>query len=178
LLGGDELGRTQRGNNNGYCQDNAVSWYDWENVDTELLEFCRKLIAMRRAHPVLRRRRWFHGRSIRGVPDVAWIKPDGTEMTDEDWEAGFARSLGMFLNGEAIPSPDERGQRVVDDSFLVLFSAHHEPLQWHLPEQWGGTWHLLMCTADRFHDEPQPPTLKGPWNVPERSVSVFIRKHG
>ena len=111
LLGGDEIGRTQRGNNNAYCQDNEISWYDWERVDEDLLEFTRRLIALRREHPVFRRRRWFQGRPIRGTVDIGWFRPDGTEMDDDDWDAGFAQSIGVFLNGDAITDRDERGQR-------------------------------------------------------------------
>ncbi len=123
LLGGDELGRTQEGNNNAYCQDNETSWFDWERVDEELLSFVRDLIALRREHPVFRRRRWFHGRAIRGTPDVGWAKPDGGEMADEDWDQGFACSLAIYLNGDAIPDHDDRGQPVADASFLLLLRA-------------------------------------------------------
>jgi glycogen operon protein len=142
MLGGDEIGRTQQGNNNAYCQDNEISWYDWERVDEDLLDFTKQLIALRRDHPVFRRRRWFSGRPIRGTADVGWFKHDGTEMNDSDWAAGSARSVGLFLNGEAIHTPDERGQRVVDDSFLLLFNAHNESLAWVLPLPLHGRWQV------------------------------------
>ena len=148
LLGGDEAGRTQRGNNNAYCQDNEISWYDWDQVDEDLLEYTRRLIALRREHPVLRRRRWFQGRSIRGSVDLGWFKPDGTEMGDDDWDAAPAPSVGIFLNGDAITDRDRRGQRVTDDSFLLLFNAHAEPVDWTLPKQWGQWWELVTETAD------------------------------
>ncbi len=148
LLGGDEAGRTQRGNNNAYCQDNEISWYDWDQVDEDLLEYTRLLIALRREHPVLRRRRWFQGRSIRGSVDLGWFKPDGTEMGDDDWDAAPAPSVGIFLNGDAITDRDRRGQRVTDDSFLLLFNAHAEPVDWTLPKQWGQWWELVTETAD------------------------------
>ena len=148
LLGGDEAGRTQHGNNNASCQDNEISWYDWERVDADLLEFTRRLIALRREHPVLRRRRWFQGRSIRGSLDLGWFKPDGSEMGDDDWDAGAARSVGIFLNGDAITDRDRRGQRVTDDSFLLLFNAHADPVDWTLPKQWGQWWELIIETAD------------------------------
>ncbi len=106
LLGGDESGRTQGGNNNAYCQDNEISWHDWDNLDEDLLEFTRRLIALRREHPVLRRRRWFQGLPIRGSVDLGWCKPDGTEMGDDDWDAGSAPTVGLFLNGEAITDRD------------------------------------------------------------------------
>ena len=148
LLGGDECGRTQRGNNNAYCQDNEISWYDWEDVDDDLLAFTRRLIALRREHPVFRRRRWFQGRSIRGSVDLGWCRPDGAEMGDDDWDAGSARSVGLFLNGDAITDRDRRGQRVTDDSFLLLFNAHGDAIDWTLPKQWGQWWELVTETAE------------------------------
>jgi glycogen operon protein len=147
ILGGDEIGRTQRGNNNAYCQDNEVSWYDWAHLDSELFEFTRQMIELRKLHPVLRRRRWFHGMPIRGVPDIGWVKPDGGDMTDQDWDAGFTQAIGVFLNGEAIPTKDTRGRRVTDDSFLVLLNAHREPIKWRLPERWGRGWQLVTSTG-------------------------------
>jgi glycogen operon protein len=149
VVGGDEIGRTQAGNNNAYCQDNEISWFDWDVADTMLLDFTRELIALRRDHPVFRRRRWFQGRPIRGVPDIGWVKPDSREMDDQDWDAGFARSVGLFLNGEGIMTPDDRGLRVVDDSFLLLFNAHHEPLVWKLPTQWGKGWEPAINTEGK-----------------------------
>jgi glycogen operon protein len=151
LLGGDEIGRTQRGNNNAYCQDNEISWYDWSHVDDGLLQFTRRLIRLCHRHPVFSRRRWFQGRAIHGsdVSDIGWFTPAGTEMSEDDWKAGFAKSLGVFLNGQAIPTPDERGERVVDDSFYVMFNAHHEPLTFRLPaDDWGLRWTRVLDTND------------------------------
>ncbi len=149
ILGGDELGRTQNGNNNVYCQDNELSWYDWSSVDTDFLEFCSSLTAFRRDHPVFRRRRWFQGKPIRGVEDMAWFRPDGKEMEEDDWDSGFAKSIGVFLNGAALALPDVRGQRVVDDSFLVLFNAGDQALRWKLPaRQFGRVWIPEISTAD------------------------------
>jgi isoamylase len=151
LLGGDELGRTQGGNNNAYGQDNETSWYDWEHLDEALLAFTRRLIQFRKAHPVFRRRRWFQGRPIHGggVSDIAWFTPDGAEMTDEHWQAGFAKSLAVFLNGRALRTPDARGRRVVDRSFCVLFNAHHEPLRFRLPpRRWGPRWRAVLDTRE------------------------------
>jgi glycogen operon protein len=143
LLGGDEIGRTQQGNNNAYCQDNEISWYDWEGADEHLLQFTRRLIRMRHRHPVFCRRRWFQGRPIHGshVSDIGWFTPGATEMSEEDWGAGFAKSLGVFLNGNAIPTPNERGERLVDDSFYVMCNASHEALEFTLPDaKWGRKW--------------------------------------
>jgi isoamylase len=170
ILGGDEIGRTQHGNNNGYCQDNEISWYDWANSDPDLLNFTRRLIQFRHRHPVLRRRRWFQGRPIHGsgVSDIGWFTPGGTEMSDEDWQAGFAKSMGVFLNGEAIPPRDERGERVVDETFYVMFNAHQERLEFRLPEEkWGGRWTEILNTSestDRLAEE-QPGPERGAGEV-------------
>jgi len=151
LLGGDEIGRTQQGNNNAYCQDNEISWYDWEHVDKDLLQFTRRLIALRNRHPVFWRRRWFQGRPIHGakMSDIGWFTPAGAEMSEDDWGAGFAKSLGVFLNGRAIPSPNERGEPVVDDSFYLMFNSHHEPLEFTLPDaKWAERWTPILNTAE------------------------------
>ena len=147
LLGGDESGRTQAGNNNAYCQDNEISWQDWERIDEELLGFTRDLIALRRAHPVLRRRRYAQGRTVRGSVELGWCKPDGSEMSDDDWGAGLALSVGLFLNGQAIEDRDDRGQRVTDDSLLLLFNAHHKAVRWTLPTQWAEWWEPVLDTS-------------------------------
>jgi glycogen operon protein len=143
LRHGDELGHTQAGNNNAYCQDNELSWLDWDAADLDMFEFCARLVAFRHAHPVFRRRRFFEGGPIFGseVSDIGWFRPDGAEMSAEDWSVGFAKSLGVFLNGDALPDPDMRGQRVGDDSFLLLFNAHHEPVTFTVPGgRWGQLW--------------------------------------
>jgi isoamylase len=176
LLGGDECGRTQRGNNNAYCQDNEISWYDWDDVDTDLLDFTRRLIALRREHPVLRRRRWFQGHSIRGSVDLGWFKPDGAEMSDDDWDAGSASVVGIFLNGDAITDRDRRGQRVTDDSFLLLFNAHGEPIEWTLPKQWGQWWELIMETAGPDRDGEQILESSATLRAAGRSVVVLRRR--
>ncbi len=151
LVGGDELGRTQGGNNNAYCQDDEISWYDWASADKGLIDFTRRLISLRRNHPVFCRRRWFQGRPIHGtqVSDIGWFTPGGQEMSDEDWQAGFAKSLGVFLNGRGIPTTNERGEPVIDESFYLMFNAHQEPLTFKLPEEkWGRKWATLLNTAD------------------------------
>ncbi|HEX9272608.1 MAG TPA: glycogen debranching protein GlgX [Candidatus Binatia bacterium] len=137
LWAGDEIGRTQRGNNNAYCQDNEISWMDWklDRSKRDLLEFTQLLIQLFHQHPVLRRRVFFQGRRIRGseVKDLAWFKPDGKEMTDDDWNNGFARCLGLRLAGDAIEEVDARGNRILDDTLLILLNAHHEPVNFVLP---------------------------------------------
>ena len=151
LVAGDELGRTQGGNNNAYNQDNEISWVDWANTDEDLLEFTKRLIHMRRRHRVFRRRRWFQGRPIHGsdVTDIGWFRPDGSPMDDEDWRAGHVKSLGVFLNGEQMDSTDPRGDPVVDDSFYILFNAHHERVDFTTPaEEWGKGWIKVLDTFD------------------------------
>jgi isoamylase len=150
---GDELGRTQQGNNNVYCQDNELAWVDWKEAReySVLAEFTAEVAALRAAHPVFRRRRYFQGRAIRGsnIEDIAWLRPDGQPMTDEDWGAGYARSLAVFLNGQGIPERDMMGQRVVDDSFLLLFNAGHRPTTFTLPDDsYGGAWQTVVDTND------------------------------
>jgi glycogen operon protein len=179
LLGGDEFGRTQKGNNNAYCQDNEISWFNWENQDQDLLEFVRRLIRFRRVHPVFRRRRWFQGRPIHGsgVTDIAWFKPSGEEMSEQDWKDGFAKSLAVFLNGEGIPSPTQHGERVLDDSFLLLFNAHHEALRFTIPpEKWGARWLKELDTKDWEVAESSRPFRAGQRiRVEGRSLIVLRR---
>ena len=127
ISGGDELSRTQRGNNNAYCQDNEISWLDWTLTPEhqEFLDFTRRVIRIWKDHPVLRRRKFFQGRRIRGaeVQDIAWLDPTGAEMTDDMWNSPDVRVLGVRLNGDAIQEINERGERIVDDTFLVMFNA-------------------------------------------------------
>jgi isoamylase len=150
LLGADELGRTQRGNNNAYCQDNETSWYPWPSVDKDLLEFCRRLVAFREAHPVLRRRRWFHRRPIHGAAgaDIAWFTSDGQQIPEEHWDAVNARSLTVLLSGKNIPNPNLRGEPVADDTFCILFNAHIETVVFTLPARdWSKRWLQTLDTA-------------------------------
>ena len=178
LLGGDEIGRTQKGNNNGYCQDNEISWFDWHAVDQDLLEFTIKVIELRKQHPVFRRRRWYQGRPIHGarITDLAWFTPEGIEMAEEHWGEGFAKAVGVFLNGEAIDDPDPRGERIVDDSFYVLFNAHHEPLRFVLPkENWGKDWTPVLDTAGTQTEEQQPYKAGEEVGVEARSLKVLRR---
>jgi len=202
LLAGDELGRTQRANNNAYCQDNEMSWVDWPTADEPpaagasarragsaaqgssqaLLEFVRGLVQFRADHPVFRRRRFFQGQDIRGVPDqlgdIAWFTPAGQEMTDADWQAGSAGSLTVFLNGEAIGEPDRRGEPIRSDSFLLLFNAGERDLEFTLPPpRYGVLWSKVLDTAVPLisaHDVTvvEPGDVIG---VPSRSVQVLCR---
>ena len=149
LLHGDELGRSQRGNNNAYCQDNETSWVDWEHADREFLRFVERLSLLRREHPVLRRRRFFQGERVRGtnLDDIAWLKPDGTEMDDAAWRTGDARSLAVFLNGLGIGERDPLGMPLVDDSLLLLFNAQWEPVCFTLLAAPAATWRLEIDTS-------------------------------
>ena len=155
LLHGDELGRTQGGNNNVYAQDNEIAWVDWDLDEAQqgLLAFTSAAIALRKAHPVLRRRRFFAGDASHGgqsdLGDIEWLRPDGTLMDDSDWSTGFAKSVMVFLNGDAIPESDDMGRRVSDDHFLLMFNGSGDPLTFHVPEAaFGDHWLLQLETAD------------------------------
>jgi isoamylase len=160
LLGGDEIGRSQAGNNNAYCQDSEVSWYDWENVDVDLLAWTRAALRLRRDHAVFRRRRFFQGRPLRqsttgqGNPDIGWFRPDGRVMTDADWLVGYAKSLGVLLNGDALAEQDPRGHRVKDRSFFLALNGWEQAMDFRLPgPDWGGPWTVALDTSD---DRPVP----------------------
>jgi glycogen operon protein len=152
LLHGDEIGRTQQGNNNGYCQDNELTWIDWDltGANADLLAFTRRLLAFRRSQPVLRRRRWFQGRPIHGssVSDIVWFRPDGDTMSEDDWAQGYAKAIAVFLNGDEIGQPDPRGDAVRGDSLLLLFNADDAPLDFTLPDSlYGERWRVEIDTA-------------------------------
>jgi isoamylase len=151
LQAGDEMGRTQGGNNNAYCQDNPISWLDWDmnGARGQLFEFVEYLIRLRRDHPVFRRRDFFQGKPLHGGvgKDIAWLKPDGNEMSDEEWSKDFARCLGVLLSGEALQETDMRGRPVRDVNFLLLFNAHHETIPFRLPDAGGGGWFPQLDTA-------------------------------
>ena len=158
LVAGDEIERTQQGNNNAYCQDNPISWVDWtpDEERTRLLDFVRRLIDLRRRHPAFRRRHFFEGRSLHGndVKDIVWLKPDGTEMTEQEWNQDFARSLGVYLAGNQLGETDGRGRPVTDDDFIVLFNAHDGRVPFTLPAFEGSGWLVLLDTAR--DDGPSP----------------------
>jgi isoamylase len=190
LSHGDELGRTQRGNNNAYCQDNDITWVDWPaaRADGEIIDltaFVRRLSRLHADNPVFRRRRFFHGKPIRGgggVPgqlsDIAWLTPGGREMSDHDWEVGFANSVAVFLNGDAIDEPDRRGEPIRGDSFLLLFNADDEDLTFTLPPaRYGGQWVKVLDTARPELDQETADSVKADQSisVTTRSVQVLRR---
>jgi glycogen operon protein len=180
LLHGDELGRTQQGNNNGYCQDSPLTWIHWDEVDEGLQEFTRAVTRLRREHPTFRRRRFFHGRPVRRgegdpVQDVAWLTPSGDLMTEDDWDAGYARTIGMYLNGHGIRETDERGEYVVDDHFYLAFNAHHEPIEFTLPsEEYAvAAWTVVLDTAEMGEVEPRELKAGETVTVQDRSMVVL-----
>jgi isoamylase len=176
---GDEMGRTQQGNNNVYCQDNELAWMDWSLAQTnaDLVEFTRKVIALRTAHPVFRRRRFFRGLPIRTgeqLRDIAWLTPGGDEMTPDDWNSGFGKSLAVFLNGEGIEEPDARGRSIRDDSFLLLFNAHDEPIDFRLPQRFEThRWHGVLDTADARGNSSAEAAAGDTLTLPARSLLVL-----
>ena len=164
LLHGDELGRTQQGNNNGYAQDNELTWMHWDAVDQPLLEFTAALARLRREHPSFRRSRFFNGRPVRReegarIPDIVWLRPDGSEMQPEDWDSGFGRAIGVFLNGNGIRERDRRGEPISDKHFIILFNAGDEEVDFHLPAvEFSPKWDTVVDTAgQRADSEPLAP---------------------
>lgn len=178
LLGGDEMGRTQQGNNNAYCQDNEISWYNWENVDKELLDFCQKIINYLKDHPVFRRRGWFHNQSIHGseVDDIRWFTMQGEQMAEQDWGQGVTQSLGVFLNGATIPNPNPRGEPVIDDNFYLVFNAYHESVECILPgPAYGARWVKDLDTNVGWPEEQE--ILKAGDTIMIADRSLVILRH-
>jgi isoamylase len=171
MSAGDEIGRTQGGNNNAYCQDNEVSWVDWSRAAAErdLLAFTERLARLRREHPVFRRRRFF-------LPgDIQWLTPSGTEMTESDWQAGYAKSVAVLLDGTAISEPDPRGDPVTDNKFLLLFNAGAEPIDFTLPEpRLGGEWEIMIDTTYPEGLGPADTEPKSKVEVAGRAVVVLM----
>ena len=180
---GDEIGRTQHGNNNVYCQDSELSWMEWSLVDknSDLLSFTRKAAALRKNHPVFRRRRFFDGRPIRSadqVRDIAWLTPAGEVMTSEDWDSQFGKSITVFLNGEALPEPNARGERVVDDSFLLCFNAHDHEVDFVIPhDDYAKEWTAELDTTDPTGEVKLVVHDGDEVSLPGRALLVF-RKTG
>ena len=180
LCAGDELAKTQRGNNNAYCQDNELSWLDWDLGPRReaLLGFTMRMIRLRQAQPVLQRRRFFRGTTFRdsSLKDVAFFRPDGQEMTEDDWQQPYIRAVAYLLGGDTISTPDERGERIVGDTLLVLMNAHHEPVPYTLPEiDWGREWEILIDTAGKSDAKRDRLTARGVVEVGGRSLVVLSR---
>jgi glycogen operon protein len=182
ISGGDELGRTQCGNNNAYCQDNATSWTCWSLMpeQRDFLQFTRRLVHFRRSQPTLTRRKYFQGRSIRGadVKDIYWLDPSGREMTDAAWNAPFVRSLGVLMVGDAIGDVDERGRFVSGDTLLILFNAHFESVPFVLPA--GGDGHRWVRILDTIETHAPEARFAGGTKYPlqGRTVVLFtLEKH-
>ncbi|MDQ1643793.1 MAG: isoamylase [Actinomycetota bacterium] len=182
LLHGDELARSQGGNNNAYCQDNEISWVDWKDAreNFALMDFTELVSRLRKEHPVFRRRRFFQGDPARGseseLGDIAWFTPSGEHMAEEDWRNGYAKSLAVFLNGEAIAEPTDRGEPIVDDSFLLLFNAHHEDMAFTVPKEiYGERWEVVIDTAAPIVDDRPSARAGEPVSVEARSILVLRR---
>ena len=176
LLAGDESGNTQFGNNNAYCQDNEISWIDWNDQDNELAEFVAQLIQFRKCHPVFARKQWFKGRPVRtrGLADIGWFLPDGTEMAEEDWKTGYAKSLGVFLFGGGLNTVDQEGRPIVDDSFYILFNGHEGPLDFKLPvSKYGKTWKKVWDTADPADGNGNEYAPDGIYKAGDRSIVLL-----
>jgi isoamylase len=180
ILGGDEIGRSQEGNNNGYAQDNELSWHDWDHADQSFLRFTERLIALRLGHPVFRRRHFFQGRPIHGeeVDDIGWFTPDGDAMTETDWQTSFARAIGVFLNGDALLMRGPRNEETRDDSFYAVFNGSEVDLDFTLPDaSYGERWEKVL---DTFEDDPDRaftsdgPLLKAGEALPVSSRSVVL----
>ncbi|WP_106814130.1 glycogen debranching protein GlgX [Microbacterium timonense] len=181
LLHGDELGRTQRGNNNGYAQDNEITWVDWSAPDQPLIEFTAALARLRREHPTFRRRRFFDGRPVRReegapIPDIVWARPDGSQMQPEDWDAGFGRAVAVFLNGDGIRERDRRGEPISDRHFIVLFNAGDDEVDFLIPAvEFSPEWDVIVDTAGQ-HADDGPVAPGSTLSVPARSLTV-LRQH-
>ncbi len=184
LQAGDEIGRTQRGNNNAYCQDNNISWVDWDLDESreQLLDFTRLMTGLFHEHPVLRRRKFFQGRRIRGsqISDLTWFRPDGAEMSDDDWNVPRARSIALRLAGDAIEEVDQFGNHVTDDTLLIVMSAEPQPLQFTLPAHRSGVeWELTLDTRWPRGAPEAPVMLRGgaAYHMKARSLALFrLRK--
>jgi len=179
LVAGDEFGRTQHGNNNAYCQDNEISWLNWENADKKLMKFTRNLIHFRRNHPTFRRRKWFVGQPIKGigVEDINWFLPEGDEMTEENWSHDFAKSLAVYLNGKGIRTSGPKGEHIVDDDFYIIFNAYHDSLSYKLPdEKYGKTW-IKVVDSDTGHADEDGETYNASDTIQVASRSVVVLKN-
>ncbi|MET0446907.1 MAG: hypothetical protein ABW004_00820 [Aeromicrobium sp.] len=181
LLHGDELGRTQHGNNNTYAQDSEIAWLHWDQADQPLIEFTAAISRLRKEHPVFRRARFFSGRPQRSEegapkPDIVWFRPDGSEMQPEDWDSGFGKAVGVYLNGEGLRDRDARGERVVDVDFLLYFSAADEVIKSRLPAKtYGDAWDVVVDTSGRNTD--RGPLRGGNQLILEARSLVVLQAH-
>ncbi|MEM6931920.1 MAG: glycogen debranching enzyme, partial [Myxococcota bacterium] len=176
MLAGDELGRTQRGNNNAYAQDNEVSWVDWASVDEPFLAYTRRLVALRNAHPTFRRRHFFHGRTIHGddCRDIHWISASGRDMTEREWRDAMGLTVGLYLNGNAIQYRDERGREVVDDHFLVVLHAGDETVDYVLPSaELAPTWQVALSSFPDLDEDTRTYRPADTLRIPPRTVVVL-----
>jgi len=177
LVAGDELGKTQNGNNNAYCQDNELSWIDWNNIDEELLAFTKEVIALHRDHPVFHRKKWFEGRELseEGVKDIAWFTPKGAEMEEKNWKGKNAKSLGIFLHGKGIRHRNEIGEEKTDYSFFLIFNASHRGKTFHLPpSKYAARWHRILDTTKSKRIEGESYKASQQIKITSRSCSIFI----
>ena len=179
LLAGDELGRSQGGNNNAYCLDDETSWLDWAGADSELLEFASRIVELRRSHPVFRRRGWFGDLPTHDpAPEIAWLRPDGDVMKNEDWDSAETASLAVFLNGEALPHPDARGERVRDASFYWLLNADPDTVAFTLPgELYGRSWVVELDSARPERAGSRALAARSTLEVPARASVLLRREH-
>jgi glycogen operon protein len=189
ICGGDEIGRTQRGNNNAYAQDNDISWFDWNLTDSKraLFEFTRELIELRKTHPNLHRRKFFQDRRIDpdaagramshgSAPAVQWLRPDGREMKQDEWLAGWIRCVGLVLNGETVDDVNAVGEPIIDDTFLFLFNPHHQPVRFMLPRpRRGVAWDLCFDTS---RSKAKTTRARRLYPLTERSLAVFRTPKG
>jgi isoamylase len=181
LLAGDAVGHSQQGNNNAYCQDNEIGWLNWDlkPEDRELLSFLQRMILLRKKHPSFRRKNFFHGRPIHGkaIGDLSWLTPDGREMTETEWQESSARSLGMFIGGEAMPERSERGEPIVDDNFLLLMNAYHEPISFTLPKlDPSASWRAIVDTTWMAHNIRSVHEAGAVYPLQARSLVLLIEQ--
>jgi len=184
LSHGDEIGRTQRGNNNAYCQDNELTWVDWEQADKQMLAFTRWLIEFRRRHPIFWRRRFFTGKPMDSsdggppLPDISWFAPNGRLMGRDDWEADFGQAVGIFLNGDGNPSRDAHGERILDESFLIFFNAGVRSIDFVIPSlKYGGKWQLSLDTSRSDWEtvaEGEPQIVEAGERITVQSKSLML----
>jgi glycogen operon protein len=177
IVAGDEIGRTQQGNNNAYCQDNEISWLNWKDADLEFLEYVKRVIGIVKKHPTFCRRRWFQGQPIKGVglEDIGWYSPDGSEMSEDDWNTGFAKSLAIYLNGRGLHNVGPKGEHVIDDTFFLIFNAHHEKLDFVLPaRKYAKNWYKILDTSTT---EELSDVYEAQATVTAEGRSIVLLKH-